>query len=405
MTGLWLINGWRQQCGSRKQVLLQLQQAKALGFDSYCMQRIGQHWWLCCAPLGARQQQQHDLVAALRQQFQMHNQLLALLPYQQQLLCVSWDQQQLLCAIAVNNDASGQQQLLLVLRGLQLRSRFHPLLLTSADLPDCLLHCQQQFGSTEQQLNLAQLKPSKSSLLLSLNQPPSWRRRRQLLLASVSVISLIAALSWHFWPSQRPPQTMLDSAVVAPQLVGAGVDVLLLVREQLQQLELLAGWHLQQLSLSGAQMQVELSQDYGRFGELQQQLQPHWQLAQAGQQVQLTRNFMLLNGDLQFAQNLDDAEQQLQQQVQQLFPEGHWQLGSAGHNSHYQWQDVRVNFSSWYWLELTELQQLLQGFDVRVLQLQLRRQPQQSIALQLRIYQPLSQGDDDDSTMDVSAGI
>jgi hypothetical protein len=397
------VNGWRQQCNSRKQVVEQLQRAKLLGFDSYCMQRFGQHWWLCCAPLGARQQQQHDVVLALRQQFSQHQQLLMLLQQQQQLLCVSWDQQQLLVALAVSNDSSGQQQLLLVLRGLAQRSRFAPIVLASTDLPADLQHFEQPFGRACQHFNLAQLKPVKSAQLLSLNQSPSWRRRYQLALASIAAISLITALTWHFWPASTSDQPLPEHTLAMPPLAGAGIDVLLLLREQLQQLELLAGWQLNQLQLNGAQLQVQLAQDYGRYGELQQQLQQQWQVSQSAQQVQLTRTFNLLPGSLQFNQPLLQAQQQLQQQAAELFPQLQWQLGGSGGDSHYRWQDLSFSFTSWYWLELAQLQQLLQVFDVRLLELQLNRQPQPKISVQLRIYQPLRQGDDHDSSLDTSA--
>lgn len=413
MSRLWLINGWRQQYDSQKQLLAGIAQAKLLGFDSYCSARYGQQWWLCCAPVGARQQQQHDIVTALRQQFQQAAQMLTLLQHGQQWLCVGWDQQQLLCALTVNDDDSGCQQLLLIMQGLWQRPTFKPQCLLSSELPPALRSWLDSVtAKTTQQFSLAQLQPCKNALLISLNQLPSWRRRRQLLAVTLLMITMFSALSWYYWPRQQAQALAIDDPAAKHQaLSGMAVDSLLLLREQLQQLELLAGWQVEQVTLQANQLQVRLQQGYGRFGELQQQLQQQWQLQQSAQQVQLLRSLPSWSGDLQFNQALAEAELQLQQQALQLFPEMHWQRDGAGHDSHYQWQDVALRIDSWYWLELGQLQQLLQGFDIRLLQLQLSRQPQSQIALQLRLYQPLvaadnsrlmDQGENHDTAMDAS---
>lgn len=408
MTMIWLCNGWRQQCAKRKQLQGYLQQAKQLGFDSYCSVRVGQQWWLCCAVDGARQQQQQDIVVALRQQFSQTEQLLALLHDGEQLLCISWDQQQLLAALLVANDPSGQQQLLLLLYGLCQRQHYQPLILHSNELP---LALQQQLphASAQQCFSLEQIKPCRAARLLGLKQPPPWQRWRRLVVLMSSVIALLS-VGWSYdWPgssqplAERPPLPP-DSEQV-PALVGMPVDVLLLLREQLQQLDLLAGWQLQQLDFSAGQLQLSLQQSYGDIAELQQQLPAPWHITQTAQKLQVSRSFNLLATALQFDQPVDEALQQLQQQATLLFSELHWQLGRSGANSRYQWRDVSVRFGSWYWLELSQLHQLLQGFDARLLRLQLSAKPEPLITLELRIYQPISQGDDDDSSMDVSAGV
>jgi hypothetical protein len=388
MSRLWLINGWRQQYASQKQLLAGIAEAKLLGFDSYCSHRYGQQWWLCCAPIGARQQQQQDIVTALRQQFQPSQQVLVVLQYSTQWICVGWDHQQLVAALAVTNDESGCQQLQLVLQGLWQRPGFQPLCLLSSDVPDLL---QRQFELAPrqriQQFSLAQLQPAKAAQLLGLDQLPSWRRRRQLVIITVILVNMMSALSWHYWPRQDEFDSALDSSPVRLPVEGMAADSLVYIREQLQQLELLGGWQVEQLTLRNDQVQVILQQHYGRFGELQQQLPPPWQISQAAQQVQLQRALPALSADLEFHQPLPLAQQQLKQQALQLFPDLHWQLGHSGSNSQYQWQDLSLRVSSWYWLELSDLQQLLQSFDVRLLELQLSRQSQPQIAMQLRLYQ------------------
>lgn len=411
MTRLWLINAWRQQYSSQKQLLAGIAEAKLLGFDSYCSGRYGQQWWLCCAPMGAQQQQ--DIVTALRHQFSHSTQMLVLIQQGQQWLCVSWDHQHLLCALTVHADASGTQQLLFIMQGLWQRPSFNPQCMFSSALPapleswlDGVAH------QPPQQFSLAQLQPSKQAKLVSLNQLPSWWRRRQLLMTTVALMTVLSVVSWYYWPRPQTPLVTATTEQVAPlSLSGMAVDSLLLLREQLQQLELLAGWQIDQVSLHDHQLQVKLKQGYGRFGELQQQLQQHWQLQQAAQQVQLQRSLPNLPAALQFNQALSQSESQLQQQALAAFPELQWQRGGSGQDRQHQWQDVSLRIDSWYWLELTQLQQLLQGFDVRLLQLQLNRQPQSQIVLQLRLYQPLltadttrsmDQGENHDTAMDAS---
>lgn len=408
MSAIWLCNGWRQQCAKRKQLQSYLQQAKQLGFDSYCSVRVGPQWWLCCAVDGARQQRQQDIVVALRQQFSQTEQLLALLHDGEQLLCISWDQQQLLAALLVTNDPSGQQQLLLLLYGLCQRQHYQPLILHSAELP---LALQQQLphASAQQCFSLEQIKPCRAARLLGLKQPPPWQRWHRLVLLMSSAVALLSVGWIYYWPASQPRPAELRplqrAAQQAPALDGMPVDVLLLLREQLQQLDLLAGWQLQQLDFSAGQLQLSLQQSYGDIAELQLQLPAPWHITQTAQQLQVSRSFNLLATALQFDQPVDEALQQLQQQATLLLPKLHWQLGRSGANSRYQWRDVNLRFGSWYWLELSQLQQLLQGFDARLLRLQLSVKPESLITLELRIYQPISQGDDDDSSMDVSAGV
>jgi len=413
MSRLWLINGWRHHYSSQKALLAGIQQAKLLGLDSYCSQRYGQQWWLCCAPVGARQQQQQDIVAALRQQFQHALQVVAVLQHSQQWVCVCWDHQQLLAAIAVSNDDSGCQQVQLVLQGVWQRSGFQPLCLVSPELPEALQQWLDEVPHTRlQQFSLGQLQPHKTAQLQLLSQLPSWRRRWQLLLITMTLIGLITTLSWYYWPASARGDSGIDASQLAVPLVGMPVDSLLLIREQLQQLELLAGWQVEQLSLHDDQLVVLLRQGYGRFGELRQQLQPHWQIRQTAQQVQLQRNLASIGGELEFNQSLSQAQQQLHQQLLLLLPEVHWHLGSTGITAQHYWQDLSVRFDSWYWLELSDVQQLLQGFDVRVMQLKLSRQPQSQVAMELRLYQPvmatddiptIGQGETDDTTLDVSS--
>ena len=408
MTMIWLRHGWRQQCAKRKQLQGYLQQAKQLGFDQYCSLRVGQQWWLCCAVDDGRQQQQQDIVVALRQQFVQTEQLLALLHDGEQLLCISWDQQQLLVALLVANDPSGQQQLLLVLHGLWQRQHYQPLILHSAELP---LALRQQLPDTsaQQGFSVEQIKPCRAARLVSLNQPPPWQRWRRMLLLMSSALALLSVGWLYYWPgSQQPPAELrpLSGAVEqTPQLVGMPVDVLLLLREQLQQLDLLAGWQPQQVDFSAGQLQLTLQQSYGDSAELRQQLPAPWQITQTAQQLQVSRSFNLLATALQFDQPVTEALQQLQQQATLLFPKLHWQMGRSGANNRYTWRDVSLRFGSWYWLELSQLQQLLQGFDARLLRLQLSVKPESLITLELRIYQSISQGDDDDSSMDVSTGV
>lgn len=412
MSRLWLINAWRQHYGSQKQLLAGMQQAKLLGFDSYCSRRYGTQWWLCCAPVGARQQQQQDIVTAMRQQFQQRLQLVALLQQGQHWVCISWDQQQLISALAVANDDNGNQQLQLVLQGLWQREGFQPWCLLSSDMPSGLQrHFDQVPSARLQQFSLAQLQPTQSAQMVSFNQLPSWRRRRQLMLTTTLLLALITTLSWYFWPGSDQQAEPMVSAHSTALPSGMAVDTLLLVREQVQQLEFLAGWQIDQLTVQDAQLQVTLRQGYGRFGELQQQLQQHWQVTQRNQQVQLLRSLVVPPSELEFYQPLSVAQQQLQQQVLQLFPEARWQTGSSGASNQYRWQDLALRLDSWYWLELSDLQQLLQSFDVRLLSVQLTTQPQPQVAMQLRLYQPLTtgdmsasmdQGESHDTTMDVS---
>lgn len=411
MSRLWLVNAWRQHYRSRGELLVGIQRAKLSGFDSYCWQRYGQHWWLCCAPLGSRQQQQHDLVRALRQHYSQTPQLVALLTVGQQLVCVGWDQHQLLTAIAVSRDTEGLMQLQLIVDGLWQRHSFKPRVVLSSDIPKSLQPSRQDIRV--QPLSLAQVSPHPSARLVAITQPPSWRRRRQLLGTAVVALVLSAGLTGYYWPPSGAAAAVTAVAAEPPPVAGMPVDSLLLVREHLQQLELVAGWDIQRLQLVDGTLQVVLQQGYGRYGELQHQLQS-WQMNQVGQQVTLQRPLSLIELDLEFRQSLSDAQQQLQQQLLMQFPELQWQATGSGSDGHYRWQDVTLQLASWHWLELGQLQQLLQGFDVRLQQLHLSHAQQPIIGLQLRIYESIavgfdvtqqSQGDDHDTTMDVSVSL
>lgn len=388
MSDFWLINGWRQQSRSTREIDTYLRRARERGFSHYAVGRQGRCYWLVCGN-SALTAPQYDIALVVRRTFASLHQAIYLAPWQGQIICIAWQGERLRHCLACRHDAEGLHQLQLVLQQLSCDGKGQPTAVIAKQTPeDLIVLCRTQLCQWRlllQQKELLELQLLRSARLKSLAQRPPWQQRQRALAASLILLSAAAAGGWLFWPQ---PQTSLPPEQLNRQAVPpAGVTIEIL--QELPQLfagfRHLAGWQWRSAQLQGTRLQAVVVPSYGRSEELTPQLPAGWIVQEQGQQVVLTHT--------RVTEPLGDTDPsgtpEWLSQGALYFPELNLQSGAGGQDSSYRWQQWQLRLANTDLTELSRLAALLQQANLRVTSLKLQNGKKLHMELTVRAYEPI----------------
>ncbi|CAB0149544.1 hypothetical protein PSI9734_00108 [Pseudidiomarina piscicola] len=387
MSDFWLIDGWRQQSRTTRDIDNYLQQAKQRGFKGYVVGRQGRTYWLACGS-DALTSPTHDAALCVRNHFKKLKQAVYLSLWQGMIVCIAWQGERLQHCLSCPHDTDGMLQLELVLQRIKRQAEAQATVLIAKQTPTTLAEfCQQQLAQWQlllEQPQLRDLKPTAALQLRSLQQLPPWQRRQRIWTSCLLLMLGGAASAWYLWPQfEAPPNEVVQRRLAPPP--GTAVQLL----EQLPQLfagfEHFAGWQWRSAQLQGQSLQAIVVASYGRDDELGSQLPAGWQHQEQAQQVVLTR--AVVSHELDLSSPAPETTWLIE--GQRYFPQLSISRVQSNQNTDYRWQQWQLTLPTTTLTELTRLAALLQQPNLRIAALKLQNGKQLTAQITLRLYEPL----------------
>lgn len=387
-----IVNGWRQQTPDRRQILRWLAEARQFGFNCYSLHRVRQRYWLCCIAGGVRPGRAADIAIMLQQHFKAEPQLLYLQFDVAQMVCVSWQNFELRNCIAVSTDEPGLARFRLLCQGLCEQTgstaKTPGKLIVAGQIPASLKGLISGLGAPTDTIAPGVCLEDKipgAARFRPISNSPSWQRQRLWLTAAAAVFGIAIYLTWLWWPA--PTATPVAAEVSRAELPGLSLDQVVQLQHAMQQLTALAGWQLQQLSLTEQGLQARIGRSYGLNQELIAQLEARWQVNFSNDEAQLQlplANPVSESGVVPPAPDYEAAQQAFSAALPDYLPSARLQLAEAGSDEHWRWQNLILTIADFKLPELELLALLLRDAPVRLQQANIDAGPPGRLSIQLQ---------------------
>lgn len=392
MAVAWLINGWRQQERSAREITRALEIARERGMQSYNISRVGKSYWLVCS---RETTLMYDLATTVRRRYAKVQHGIYLGFWREQLVAIVWRKDVLQHCLACSNDQDGIAHLQLLLERLTRKTRRQSALLLASSVPTqlqdyCVEHLAQWHLRAEQP-DISEFAAEKRARLRDMSVPTPWQQRQRVLATVFFTLAVAAASGWYLWPQEPVSQhSQMSVQQALPDPIGVDPTVLTELPKLFFGMDHLAGWQWRTAALQGQELQVQLQPSYGRPEELAQQLDSAWQLQPQQQQALAkhswpTTPFARQVNGFSIAQ-FDSADWQAQ--LKQYFPTLELRNGRSVQTQHYLQQVFTLKLAQTDFSELARLSHLLTHPHLRLVKLNLRAGQRLGSELEVHLYEP-----------------
>lgn len=338
-----LVNCWRQCCPTRRDVLVQLQAARAWTFSHYSVIQSGSDYWLSCARL-TTSPSYYDLTHELRLHYSEWAQCIAVVHQHRAISVVLWHQHQLIASLTLSDSETEQQWLIEQLKGwTQTWEMSETAVFKVVEQESVLSSFLMELGQTAHWLpgQLPSL-PQRLTAMRPLTERLPWQRRKHWWGALIISLFSLGLASWWLWP-QAPVSAPLVQAKNY-EIAGIALSELKQLFAYQRQANLIAGWQFHEATLHEGEWSITMRPTYGTLSELEQQTP--LAVTSDGQTVRLQTHFSATH--IVTPQQLRSDQEQAQAQLESLLAEWHeqvtWQSNDLSTTTALQWRDYTLEW-------------------------------------------------------------